>query len=291
GGDPELRPRRGVVTGANEVLVIREAQAKLGGLAWIRAEGFHRAHRQGRSNAELRRFRGLVESSALVPLLRGSGVSAWRYRPGGYLLWVYDDSGPAAGPAPPHAARYLSRHEAVLSGRSGWRPGLPPGAVFRLSPETLRPKVAWQDLAEVLEAVALPATARGLEAKRRPLIPLNTVYFIPTDAEDRALLLAALLNSLPARTFARAVAERAKDARFRFQAWTVALLPLPQEWVGHGTAPRLLALSKVAHGRGVLSARETEELDMLVGLLYGLSPENMRELDRFDRWLRGAGAR
>lgn len=221
------------------------------------------------------------------PLVRGSGIAAWSYRAAGQILWVHHDDSAAPGPAPPRAARYLARHVRALQARSGWRPGLPPGAVFRLSPETLQPKVAWHDLAETVKAVALPARVRGVDGRERPLVPLNTIYFLPTKDHERALVLAALLNSLPVRTFARAVAERAKDARFRFLAWTMALLPLPDGWCDGAPAAALLRISRAAHERGGATPAETEELDRIVAALYRLRPDDMRALYAFDRWLRG----
>ena len=290
GARAELRVRRGVVTGANEVLLVREAEPKLGGYAWIRAEGYFRARRAGQAAPESRRYEALIEGSALRPLVRGSGIAAWRYRTAGHVVWVHDDATAAALPPPPHAARYLARHAARLQGRSGWRPGLPLGAVFRLSRDTLSPKVAWHDLAETLKAVALPARTRGIDGLARPLVPLNTVYFIPTAREEDALLLAAFFNSLPVRTFARAIAERAKDARFRFFAWTIALLPLPDDWNTGPVAERLLRISREAHRRGGLQPEGEAELNATVAALYRLTGEDLDALVAFDRWLRGERA-
>src|SRR5690606_34082809 len=184
GTHPALRVHRGVVTGANAVLLVREARPRLGDLASIRAEGYAAARRDGLPRSAARRYEAVVEAAAVRHLVRG-----------------------AARPAPPRAARYLARHLDTLRARSGWHEGIPPGALFRLTAETLRPKVAWHDLAETVKAVALPARVRSL-GQDAPLIPLNTVYFIAARGDDEALLLAALLNSLPVRTFARAIAER-----------------------------------------------------------------------------------
>lgn len=287
GAHPDLRVRRGVLTGANDILIVREAEAKLGDLARISADGYFRARRAGRSAGSAARYRALVEASALRPLVRGSGISAWQYRTAGHLIWVHDDEYARPRKPPPRVARYLARHGPVLRARSGWRASLPTGAVFRASRDTLRCKVAWNDLAETLNAVALPACTRSVDGHDRPLLPLNTVYFVPTESEERALLLAAFLNSLPARTFARAVAERAKDARFRFFAWTIASLPLPEAWYAGPAADRLLRISRGAHTRGFVSRPEQAELDALVGRRYGLGTDELGALAAFDAWLRG----
>ncbi len=274
-----LRVRRGIVTGANDVLLVPHAEAKLGGLARIRALGAR--------NQAAPAFQAMIEADALRPLVRGAGIEAWSYRAAGHLVWTHDDESAAPHPPPPRAARYLARHDAALRARSGWHPALPDGAVFRVTPDTLRPKVAWHDLSDTLKAVALPARVRGVDGRERPLIPLNTVYFIPVDDAATAQLLAAYMNSLPVRTFARAVAERAKDARFRFFAWCVAMIPLPDRWSRGPAAARLLALSAEAHRAGCLAPERAAELDRLVAASYRLEPEHVQALAHFDAWLRG----
>ncbi|HEX7118331.1 MAG TPA: DNA methyltransferase [Longimicrobiales bacterium] len=284
---PGVRVRRGVVTGANDVLVFRHVEPKLGGLARVRALGYDRARRDGRAADDARRFRALIEEDALRPIVRGSDLAAWRFRTTDHVCWVHDDRTAAPHAPPPRLARYLDRHRHALQARSGERASLPPGALFRLSEATLGPKVAWHDLALTLEAAALPARVRGTAGRDVPLVPLNTVYFIPTRTHGHALLLAAFLNSLPVRTFARAVAERAKDARFRFLAWTVALVPLPRGWDAGPTAARLRAISTRAHERGAIDDDEENELDALVASCYGLTHDDVHALRSFDRWLRG----
>jgi hypothetical protein len=200
---------------------------------------------------------------------------------------VHDDVSGRALPPPPRLARFLARHAERLDHRAGTRGGTVPGSLFRVTPDTLRPKVAWQDLDATLEAVALPAQAPGVGGGLRPLVPLNTVYFIPVPAQPEALVLAAYLNSLPLRTFARAIAERAKDARFRFFAWVVALLPLPRDWRTGASARTLLRISKAAHAAGRIADADQAELDRIVAARYGLADDDLDELRRFDRWLRG----
>ncbi len=266
--------RRGIVTGANDVLLLRSVEPKLGGLAWVRPEGS-----RGRGG------RVLVESEALAPLVRGGDVAAWSYEISGHVVWLRDDRA-RHRPAPPRLDRYLRRHAARLRARSG-AAASPVGAVFRVTCDTLRPKVAWHDLAETLKAVALPASVRTSWGASRPLVPLNTTYFVPVDTEDEALLLSALLNSTPVRTFARAVAERAKDARFRFFAWTIALVPLPTGVFSSDAAPRLVALARQAHVDAGLDPADAAELDDRVCGLYGLSYSDRVALGVFDAWLRG----
>lgn len=282
--------RRGVVTGANEILVIAAARPRLAGLASIEAEGARRAASRRRS-----RLSAVVESAALVPLVRGAGIRAWGWDAPDHVVWLRDDAGRPT-PAPPRMARYLERHVRRLR-RAGRPKHAAPGTIQRVSAHTLGPKVAWHDLAETLKAVALPARVRDPLGGIRPLIPLNTVYFAAVRDRDDGLVLAALLNATPVRTFVRAIAERAKDARFRFFAWTVAVLPLPaglfpdrRAWSSAGGSAirrRLLELSTAAHEAGTLTPDEAGELDALVAAAYGLSADDMSAIGGFDAWLRG----
>lgn len=291
GEHPSLRVRRGIVTGANDVLIIRDVEPKMAGLSWIHAEGYDRARRAGKAAAHADRFRALIETDALRPLVRGRGLRAWSYEAPDHVIWIHDDKTAEPAPPPPRTRRYLEHHADTLRRVGGRAPARrsrrPVGALMRLSPEILGPKVAWQDLSATLNAVALPARARGTDGRSVPLIPLNTVYYLPTSGEDQALLLAALFNSLPVRTFARAVAERAKDARFRFLAWTTSLIPLPRGWASGPARRALLEISRYAHERKGITEAAQRELDALAAELYSLSHDDMEALTAFDRWLRG----
>lgn len=286
GEHEDLRIRRGVMTGANDVLVFRSVEPKLGGLARVEAEGWRRVRRRGGSARAAGRFRAHVETPSIRPLVRGAGIDAFTYRTDSYVAWCHGDDARPADPGR-RMARYLERHRAVLETRQGWRPGLPLGALLRLGPDTLGHRVAWHDLSDTVRAVALPPTRR-LDGVDRELVPLNTVYFLPTRDRDDAVLLAGLLNALPIRVFARAIAERAKDARFRFFAWTMACLPLPGGWRSHPASREVARISAAAHDAGGIGAEAGAALDRAVARLYGLGAEDLEAFSSFDRWLRGA---
>jgi hypothetical protein len=285
GEHPGFRVRRGVMTGANEVLVLSSVSPKLGGLARVEATGFASARRRGTTARAAGRYRAYLETSSLRPLVRGADIDAFRYRAGAHVIWCHDQQGGVVE-APPRLHRYLHRHREALEARPGWKPGRPLGSVFRITADTLQPKVAWHDLSDRLRAVALPARV-SFDGAERELIPLNTAYFLPVPDERDALLLSAILNSLPVGVFARAIAERAKDARFRFFAWTMACLPLPEGWRTHAAAPELVSISSLAHSSGGISEEQQRRLDLAAAALFGLDAVGLVALGRFDRWLRG----
>ena len=274
-----LRVRRGVFTGANRVLLVDHATPRIGGLATIRTLGFDAAR-----DSQAAAFEAVVESRQLRPVVRGTDIRPWAWKSDQLVIFLHDESGRATPPTP-RLGRFLHRHRDMLSRRSGSRHGLPIGALFRVSRDTFAHKVAWQDLASTLEAVALPANARSCLGDHGPVIPLNSSYFIPTTDPDLSLILAAILNSTPIRAFARTIAERAKDARFRFFAWTVAALPLPPDWPQ--LAQTLLPIARMAHADKGLAEPDALRLDHIVARAYHLDHRQLEHLAEFDHWLGG----
>ncbi len=282
---PELCVRRGVVTGANDVLIAREFRHVLGGLTHIKTEGYFRARKRSYSTAEARRFAGYVETSALRPLLRGSDVRAWTFEPSSRLLWSAGNEG-GRGRAP-RLESYLRRHATALGARTGIRVSAETGRLMRVSRSTLGHKVVWKDIADNLLAAAVPDSIRADGSSDVPVVPLNTLYFVAVPDSDTAMLLSAYLNSLPMRAFARAAAERAKDARFRFFAWTIGSLPLPRTWRDTDVAT-LIDIAREAHADGGLARVRQLRLDAIVARAFGLGDDDMNALLAFDNWLCGA---
>jgi type I restriction-modification system DNA methylase subunit len=261
----QLAVRRGVVTGANDVLVVTEAHGKLGNLACIRSEGGVEAY---------------IEDDVLRPLVRGCDIDAWRADTKHQIIFCHDEQDGGYRVPPRRALRYLRAHSQPDSrGRFG--------ALQHTGAGSSRHRVAWHDLASTLNAVVLPERVACL-GTLRSLIALNTVYYVPAP-EAEAYLLAAYFNSLPVRVFARAIAERAKDAHFRFFAYTMGMLPLPLLWQTTKAAC-LGEISRHAHERGSIDAAEQHQLDELVGCAYGLGRVAMLALRSFDAWLRGEAA-
>jgi hypothetical protein len=269
--------RRGAMTGANEVLVIRDVEPRLGDVARIRTEGYYRAATPNGRRA----YSGWIEASCVRPALRGADVEAWSTSIERHLIWTpYNNN--RLETAPPRLKQFLHRHRSRLGADVHSR-----GTLHRLSNHALGNKVVWSDLAADLRAAAVPAQVRNIAGLRTPVIPLNTVYFIATGSPDESMLLSAYLNSLPLRVFARAIAERAKDLHFRFFAWTIAVLPIPGDWRTNRYAAPLTAMAQKAHVDGGMSMTERVRLDELVATAYGLNGEQLLHLRLFDGWLRG----
>ena len=196
-------------------------------------------------------YEAVIEENAVRKLVRGCDVHAWNAAQSHYLICQTTEH---------RALAYLSRQDC---------------AAPQVAPVCSSHVVAWHDLASNVNAVVIPSR----------IVALNTVYFVATD-EATSHLLCAYFNSLPFRTYARAIAERAKDAHFRFFAWTMARVPLPQNWRSFACAD-LQEISRVAHARGSIEEAEQQHLDDVVARAYRLSRSDCEAIRNYDRWLRG----
>jgi hypothetical protein len=201
-----------------------------------------------------------IPFSALCRCVRGRDLQRWSVGESQWMLWP-----PRDGWCNP--PRWLQK----LAAERGVSP-----ADYRLSfvrPEHVGIKVAWKDLSRGLAAAVLPDVVHVRE-QPVPLIPNQTLYAIDAASLDEAYLIAAILNSTVANALLVSVAERAKDAHFRYFGRTVAVLPWPE--TGE-EAERLIRLSRRAH-RG---ADVASELDAAVARLYGITPEELATLCTF----------
>ena len=208
-----------------------------------------------------------VPLSAVCRCVRGRDLQRWSVAASEWMLWP-----PRAGwRKPPRWVQALAAHR-----------GLEPSD-FRLSfvrPEHVGIKVAWKDLSRGMAAAVLP-DAVHLNDTPFPLVPNQTLYAIDAVSLDEAYVLAAMLNSVVADALLLSVAERAKDAHYRYFGRTVAALPWPEpvgEW------ERLVRLSRRAHRDG-----QASDLDDVVARLYGVSAEELATLRQFVERRLGAG--
>lgn len=164
-----------------------------------------------------------VESSLLRPALRGEDVSAWHTGPPRRrIIWTHARNGSALDRLPPLAEMHLSGYRYELEQRSDAR-GARWWSLFRTdTARTDAPRVVWADLARVPRAAVLRAGD--------PTVPLNTCYALRCRDDRDALTLAALINSPLAAAWLRALAEPARGGYRRLLAWTMALLPVPDDW-------------------------------------------------------------
>lgn len=218
-----------------------------------------------------------------VPVLRGCDLRAWRWTQRQRLLWPHQRLGaiPPLEQLPPALSQALEPYQDKLQRRSGLGPRDPWWRLLRTGPHLMTHKVAWRDISTRLEAVALPARVQD-HGQSAPLVPLNTVYYLPVRSREEALVLAALFNAGPVRALAAQLCERASKGYLHFFAWVICMLPLPPALAMALRSPshwqqamercaelrQLLRLSQALHlARGATDAQQ-EQLDALVLQLY-----------------------
>jgi len=190
--------RTGVFTGgANSVFWVNVLEAR-GPLALVRniQAGKHEAPQV---EAE-------IESHLLYPLLCWRDVRRWCAVPRQHIILVQDPK--TRQPIPhdelrrqaPRACEYLARFERVLRAR---RSGIVRNmmertawyAMFGVGPYSLAPwKVVWRRMTREFTAAVVGTMELG-GLPERPILPQETITFIPCEREREAHYLCALLNS------------------------------------------------------------------------------------------------
>ena len=234
------KPIMGVKTGDNRNFFLDEKRIRKGRL--ITTEGVY------------------VPLSAVCRCVRGRDLKRWTVSESRWMLWP-----PAGGwRRPPRWLQHLAELREMKPSE------------FRLSyvrPEHVGIKVAWKDLSRGVAAAVLPDTV-NVAGQSLPLVPNQTLYTIDAVSLDEAYVIASILNSTIAGALLVSVAERAKDAHYRYFGRTVASLPYPDarsEW------DRLVRASRRAH-RG---ADVADEIDAAAARVYGVSEEELAVLRAF----------
>lgn len=168
--------------------------------------------------------RAVLDHDLVRPVLRGEGVRAWSAaRNAGHILFPCTVDGRVLASLPAGARAWLLPWRNRLAARADARGHRAWWSVFRLEgsrPD--RPRVVWADVARSLQALMLEPGDRT--------VPLNTCYVLPTRDEIDAFALCAYLNSPVANAWVGALAEPARGGYRRHLAWTMARLPVPDDW-------------------------------------------------------------
>jgi hypothetical protein len=196
----------GVKCGCNEAFIVRAAA----GFAGVEVSDGSRS--------------AVLEREFVRPLLRGESVRAWSVAErADYIVFPYTDDARVVERLAPGLRSWLAPWRARLESRTDARGNRAWWSLFRLEgsrPD--QPRVVWADLGKSLQALVLDAGDRT--------VPLNTCYVLPTRDRVDAMALAALLNSPIADAWVGAVAEPARGGYRRHFAWTMARLPVPDDW-------------------------------------------------------------
>ena len=202
------RPRLGVKCGCNAAFVVEILQADHEVIEVLTTD----------------RRRISIERSVLRPLIRGESLRPWYVPPtGDAIIWTHDERGLPLQTLPPRTARWLASWRRQLAARSDAHRASHWWSLFRTeAARGDRPRVVWGDLGREPRASVL---RRG-----DPRVPLNTCYVMRCRDDADAFALSALLNSPLARSWLDAIAEPARGGYRRYFGWTMALLPVPNDW-------------------------------------------------------------
>lgn len=254
GDSPLGRPTLGVKCGCNAAFLVRAIEHH-DDLATVAADG----------------RRGSIERRLLRPALRGDAVaptSAPNRRTEGDLriVWTHDGSGAPLRALPPSAARWLAQWRPRLERRRDARGRQPWWTLHRTEAARCEsPRVVWADIGRRLRPRVLAAGD--------PTVPLNSCYVLRATSMQDAHALEALLASKVAARWFEALAEPARGGFRRFMGWTVATLPIPDEW----TTARL-ALAELSSRR--LNGETIDECDetAIIANAYGIAPRQLAPL-------------
>ena len=168
--------------------------------------------------------RGVLEARYLRPVLRGESVRAWVAGTSDErIVFPHGADGRVLPRLPDDVRNWLRPWRARLEARSDARPSRAWWSLFRLEGAgSGRPRVVWADIGRSLQALVLPAGDQS--------VPLNTCYVLPTRDETDALALATLLNSALANAWLGSICEPARGGYRRHFAWSMARLPVPDDW-------------------------------------------------------------
>jgi hypothetical protein len=168
---------------------------------------------------------GRVERALLRPVLRGEHVLPWRAAERReWIIWTHGEDTLPLPRLPPHAERWMAHWRTTLRARSDARSSSRWWRIFRThgaSPD--QPRVVWADIGRTPRAMVLRAGD--------VTVPLNSCYVLPMCDLESAQAMSALLNSPLMAAWLNVIAEPARGRFHRYLAWTVALLPLPRDWV------------------------------------------------------------
>ena len=155
-------------------------------------------------------------------------------------------------------------------------------------------KVVWKRMASDLEAMVLSTVKTPIGEK--DVIPTDTTSLIPFKSEEEAHYVCAILNSSPVRFCVRSYSSAGRG----FGAPSVVKhFGMPKYVKGNGSHQEISELSKKAHGLAKryyeqkdLKVREElkeveEEVDKTVAGLYGITDEELEEVKKTLRGLRG----
>jgi hypothetical protein len=290
GETPVTRPKMGVKTGANDIFIVTDVQP---------TEQTNEIVATTEGGVHVR-----LERSVLRPLVRGRDIRAWGYTRPHWIIWTHDDnSGDTLAELPARAAAYFGddARRKQLEDREDFKNGMDVWTIFRVSADKLSRKVAWKKYGTQMQSTVLEAKCE-VDGNPQLVVPLQTTYFIPVEADDRAYFLSALFNSLAFRALLMSFSARASGAFFHYTAWIVGLgvspvtkQQLKEDWRSFTGTPmsteiqaKMVELSRTLHdGTDEMTARKLESsVDRVAAEAFGITDSQFKVLTEYYEFMR-----
>jgi hypothetical protein len=259
-GRSDYRARKGADTDLNGVFwmeILRRTDKKI---------EIRNLHDVGRKKVEP--FIGLIDSELIFPLVRGRDIAAFCWEPSGtYILVPQEtmigfDERTLRDKGLDLTLGYLLRYRDLLVQRSSWKKYHEPIAapfysLFNVGPYTFQPyKVAWREIQRGFAAAVISPKEDPYLGKKTA-IPDHKLFFVPSDSEDEAHYLCAVLNSDLVKTLIESYVVETQVATH-----VMEYVKIPRFQPHDPKHRRLAELSKKAHNvSGKLAIEEKEALE------------------------------
>jgi SAM-dependent methyltransferase len=233
-----------------------------------------------------------LEPGLLYPLLRGGDVNRWQARVSATIILPHTpETSWQALPEEelrlryPRTYAYLARFREELLSRSGYqllRKGHPFYILGDVHTHTFAPlKVVWPRIAAEINAAVSGVSSESTDQK--PVVPQETISFVPADQPEEAHYLCAVLNSSPFNFAAQSYSQR--GGKSLGSPHLLENLRVPRFEQGNSVHLRLASLSQEAHeattaGDQARVKEIEEEIDQLAAELWGLTPQELLDIKR-----------
>ena len=283
-GPAAYRARAGSCTWANGIYWVRILGKRPDGLLLI-------DNLEDVGKLEIASEQAAVKPDLVYPLLRGREVERWRANPSIYILVVQDPETRKGYEESqmrveyPHLYGYLKRFEDILRSRSGLKRYFDPAtdpfySIYNVASYTFAPyKVLWKALAKKTAVTVVSTHEDKWFDEPKVIVPEHNTIFIPTQLEQEAHYLCAVLNS-----DISSLVVQAHSSLF-YSASILEHIAMPQFDAGNPIHTRLAALSQQAHqlaaaGDEAGLAAVEAQVDEAAAELWGITDRELKEIRR-----------
>jgi len=243
---------------------------------------------------EVKQVRTVLEDFFLYPLIKSQHIEKWRINGYIYTLQMqdpvkrigYDESWVKVNF--PKTYSHLKSFEKLLLYRAAYKKYMsvrnaPFYTMYNLGEYTYAPfKVVWNQMGNRLTACVI-SFADDPFLGRKIILPEHVLAFIPTDNEDEAHYLCAILNSSIADLILRSIAGGTKS--FGTPKIIEDTLNLKKYDTTNKHHTKLATLSKKAHNLAQQNQTDKlekveQEIDKTVAQLYGITEDELKEIKK-----------